>query len=63
MKAFKYIIMWVFLLMIQPAIALEDSNNLNEEIVKNFTYHLKYSKQTVTLKNGEYKTPLRSSNE
>jgi hypothetical protein len=48
--------------MIQPAIALEDSNNLNEEIVKNFTYHLKYSKQTVTLKNGEYKTPLRPGN-
>ena len=63
MKAFKYIIMWIFLLMIQPAIALEDSNNLNEEIVKNFTYHLKYSKQTVTLKNGEYKTPLRPGNE
>ncbi|HBT98755.1 MAG TPA: hypothetical protein DEA57_04690, partial [Sulfurihydrogenibium sp.] len=63
MKAFKYIIMWIFLLMIQSAIALEDSNNLNEETVKNFTYHLKYSKQTVTLKNGEYKTPLRPSNE
>jgi hypothetical protein len=62
MKAFKYIIMWIFLLMIQPAIALEDSNNLNEEIVKNFTYHLKYSKQTVTLKNGEYETPLRPGN-
>jgi hypothetical protein len=63
MKAFKYIIMWIFLLVIQPAIALEDSNNLNEETVKNFTYHLKYSKQTVTLKNGEYKTPLRPGNE
>lgn len=64
MKAFKYIIMWIFLLlMIQPAIALEGSNNLNEETVKNFTYHLKYSKQTVTLKNGEYKTPLRPGNE
>jgi hypothetical protein len=49
--------------MIQPAIALEGSNNLNEETVKNFTYHLKYSKQTVTLKNGEYKTPLRPGNE
>jgi hypothetical protein len=63
MKAFKYIIMWIFLLTIQPAIALEDSNNLNEEIVKNFKYHLKYSKQTVALKNGEYKTPLRPGNE
>ncbi|WP_299238543.1 hypothetical protein [Sulfurihydrogenibium sp.] len=62
MKAFKYIIMWIFLLMIQPAIALEDSNNLNEEIVKNFTYHLKYSEQTVTLKNGKYETPLRPGN-
>jgi hypothetical protein len=48
--------------MIQPAIALEDSNNLNEEIVKNFTYHLKYSEQTVTLKNGKYETPLRPGN-
>jgi hypothetical protein len=49
--------------MIQPAIALEGSNNLNEETVKNFTYHLKYSKQTVTLNNREYKTPLRPGNE
>jgi hypothetical protein len=63
MKAFKYIIIWIFLLIIQSAIASEDSNALNEETVKNFTYHLKYSKQTVTLKNGEYKTPLRPGNE
>jgi hypothetical protein len=49
--------------MLQPAIASESSNTLNEKTVKNFTYHLKYSKQTVTLKNGEYKTPLRPGNE
>jgi hypothetical protein len=48
--------------MLQPAIASESSNTLNEKTVKNFTYHLKYSKQTVTLKNGEYKTPLRPGN-
>jgi hypothetical protein len=48
--------------MLQPAIASEISNTLSEQTVKNFTYHLKYSEQTVTLKNGEYKTPLRPGN-
>jgi len=63
MKAFKYLIICIFLLITQSAIASESPNNLNEKIIKNFTYHLKYSGKTVTLKNGEYKTPLRPGNE
>lgn len=45
--------------------ALENSNNsgeLNERTIKNFTYLMDYSGETVTLKNGEYKTPLRPGN-
>jgi hypothetical protein len=54
---------FIFLFIVSLAIASENYNTLNEEIVNNFAYHLKYSKQTVTLKNGEYKTPLRPGNE
>ncbi len=43
--------------------ASEKSNVLNEETIKNFTYHLKYLGQKVSLKDGEYKTPLRPGNE
>jgi len=63
MKTFKYLIICIFLLMVQPAIASESPDTLNEETIKNFRYHLKYSGQIVTLKNGEYKTQLRPGNE
>ncbi|WP_353686239.1 hypothetical protein [Thermodesulfovibrio sp. 3462-1] len=36
---------------------------LTEETVKNFTYHLLYSDKTVTLKNGEYESPLIPGNQ
>jgi len=62
-KIANLLILFIFLFIVSLAIASENSNSLNEEAVKNFTYHLKYSKQTVTLKNGEYKTPLRPGNE
>jgi len=62
MKTFKYLIICIFLLITQSAIASESPDNLNEKIIKNFTYHLKYSGKTVTLKNGEYKTPLGPGN-
>ncbi|WP_206202395.1 hypothetical protein [Thermodesulfobacterium sp. TA1] len=54
---------YIFLLTIKSTIASESPDTLNEETIKNFRYHLKYSGQTVTLKNGEYKTQLRPGNE
>jgi hypothetical protein len=51
------------LFIVSLAKASENSNVLNEETVKNFTYHLKYLGQKVSLKDGEYKTPLRPGNE
>lgn len=47
----------------QPrSLALETSVNLSEKIIKNFTFHLAFSGESVTLKNGRYKTPLRPGN-
>ncbi len=45
--------------------ALENSNNsgeLNENTIKNFTYRMEFTGQAVTLINGEYKSLLRPGN-
>jgi len=62
MKTFKCLIILIFLIMIQSAIASESPDTLNEKTIKNFTYHLKYSEKTITLKNGKYESPLRPGN-
>jgi len=54
---------FIFLFIVSLAIASENSNTLNEEIVNNFAYHLKYLERTVVLENGEYKTSLRPGND
>jgi len=63
MKILGYLLIICILLLIgQSAIASESPDILNEKIIKNFTYHLKYSEKTVTLKNGKYESPLRPGN-
>jgi len=54
---------FIFLFIVSLSIASENSNTLNEEIVNNFAYHLKYLERTVVLENGEYKTSLRPGND
>lgn len=60
-KYFYVLIFWILLLLSGQALAYQTV--LTEKTVKNFTYQMLYSDRTVTLKNGEYSSPMRAGNE